>query len=222
MVVRFTALFAVALAFCVLAAPATAQQLPPYMQTMLGDLLNDGVLSPCNYTSDQLTTARRLIPPDQEQYGELGAAIQAAIDARARGECSGKKALAIPVPAATTGPAALPPVSTAVPTRVVVPKPPEPEKLEVEQVVAPVTGDKPVVAVARIAAASPSNDPPAPVWLLLAAAGMLGAAGLYVLVAGRTRRGGEQLAGIRHAWDEFAWRAGGTWADFLDFVRLGR
>jgi len=27
---------------------------------------------------------------------------------------------------------------------------------------------------------------------------------------------------VRHAWQELGWRASLTWADFLDWVRLGR
>ena len=44
---------------------------------------------------------------------------------------------------------------------------------------------------------------------------------LLALAARRLGWGEERFAGARHAWGEAAYRAGGTWADFLDWVRSG-
>ena len=41
-------------------------------------------------------------------------------------------------------------------------------------------------------------------------------------VARRFGWGEERFAGTRHAWGEAAYRTGGTWGDFLDWVRPGR
>jgi hypothetical protein len=38
----------------------------------------------------------------------------------------------------------------------------------------------------------------------------------------RTDKGQERLARLRHTWGEAAYRSGGAWADFKDWVRLGR
>ena len=60
---------------------------------------------------------------------------------------------------------------------------------------------------------------------LLIALGLLALTLLAVLLALAARRfgwGGERVAGARHAWGEAAYRAGGTWGDFVDWVRLGR
>ena len=32
----------------------------------------------------------------------------------------------------------------------------------------------------------------------------------------------DRFPGARHAWGEAAYRAGGTWTDFLDWARAGR
>ena len=60
---------------------------------------------------------------------------------------------------------------------------------------------------------------------LLIALGLLALTLLAVLLALAARHfgwGGERVAGARHAWGEAAYRAGGTWGDFVDWVRLGR
>jgi hypothetical protein len=54
---------------------------------------------------------------------------------------------------------------------------------------------------------------------LLALAALLG---LLALAAHRFGWGEERLAGPRHAWGEAAYRTGATWADFVDWIRLGR
>jgi hypothetical protein len=54
---------------------------------------------------------------------------------------------------------------------------------------------------------------------LLALTALLGA---LALLARRFGWGEERLAGTRHAWGEATYRAGATWADFIDWIRLGR
>ena len=60
---------------------------------------------------------------------------------------------------------------------------------------------------------------------LLIALGLLALSALLAalaLLAGRLGWGEERLAGSRHAWGEATYRASATWADFLDWMRLGR
>jgi hypothetical protein len=63
-----------------------------------------------------------------------------------------------------------------------------------------------------------------PIGLLIALG--LGAVGALLaglaLLARRLGWGEERLAGPRHAWGEATYRASATWADFLDWMRLGR
>ena len=205
------------------AAPAYAQQPSPIIQRLLIDTRGDGVINACKYTPSELAQARREVPPDIEQYASyFPAALELAIEQHARGEC-GNKAPATPVATSTAVPAVpSAPPAVGVPTKTIVPKPPGPEEnVQLASTQRPTSVEQ-ADAVARVAAAAPSNDPPAPVWLLFVVAGALAAAGLFVLVAGRTRRGQESLAGLRHSWGEAAWRAGGTWGDFRDFLRFGR
>jgi len=80
----------------------------------------------------------------------------------------------------------------------------------------------------------PSGLPPEPVYLndddavplaLLVLAGVLGVVGLLALlyaVLSRLGWGERRLAGVRRAGREAAFRAGGTWGDFADWIRVGR
>src|SRR3954451_19101508 len=71
------------------------------------DFKADGQISPCKYTAAELKRAKKDVPPDIEQYApDFPDALQAAIEARARGQCDKKAAAA--APAAAT-PAATPP-----------------------------------------------------------------------------------------------------------------
>jgi hypothetical protein len=219
-------LLALLAAACLLPAAASAQRLPPGVQHVFNDFRTDGVISPCKHSSAELAETRRLVPPDIEQYApEFPTALEAAIEARARGECDGERPSQVaPVPTAT----AAPPAATAspqpsAPAQTVVPDPPEPEQANLQLA----SADRPTLeeqadALERVAAASASSDPPAPVWILFAALALVALAALLVFLAGRTRRGQERLAGLRHSWGEASWRASGTWAEFRDFLRLGR
>jgi hypothetical protein len=84
--------------------------------------------------------------------------------------------------------------------------------------------------------AEPSGPPPAPTLVytnaddglpvsILVLAGLLALLALLALAYAALRRlgwGDERLAGVRRAWHEAAFRAGGTWGDFADWMRVGR
>ena len=60
---------------------------------------------------------------------------------------------------------------------------------------------------------------------LLALAGLIGALALMALAYALLSRipwVDARLAGTRRAWREAGFRAGGTWGDFADWLRLGR
>ncbi len=76
--------------------------------------------------------------------------------------------------------------------------------------------------------------PPAPVYanaddgvplslvVLAAVAGVIALIALLLALTSRTNWGERALAGPRRAWREAAFRAGGTWGDFADWIRVGR
>jgi hypothetical protein len=60
---------------------------------------------------------------------------------------------------------------------------------------------------------------------LLVLAGVLALVAVLALlyaVISRLGWGERRLAGVRRAWDEARFRAGGTWGDFADWLRVGR
>ena len=207
------------------AAPASAQM--SVAQKVLGDFAADGVIDPCKHTSDELRLVLKNIPPEFEQYApDYPAAVKGALEARARGECAGKKPEAAPAtPVATPTPAPTPkptPVPTAVPTKTVVPEPPEPETIQISATATPAPSAKADGALERVATARAANTAPAPVLLLAILAGLLALSAL--LLFGMRRGGWEhgRMAPVAHAWREASFRTGGLWEDFRDWLRLGR
>ena len=191
------------------------------------DYALDGQIDPCKHTTDELRYVLKLIPADLAQYApDYPAELEQALQARARGECAGKKTATAPLPRADT-PAATPtaaptPVPTAIPTKTVVPEPPKPAEAPAELVPQVVQKADPPVEVRRVATATPANDAPAPVLLLGLLAGLLLVAALFLATMRRLGWAEESLAGTRHAFSEAGWRFGGLWEDFRDWLRLGR
>src|SRR3954447_11599658 len=70
------------------------------------DFKADGEIDPCKYSASELAKAKHDVPPDIEQYApDFPDALQAAIEARAKGACTKKTqttAAAAPAPAQTT------------------------------------------------------------------------------------------------------------------------
>ena len=216
------------LAAC-LAPPAHAQSAAVQKAALkiFQDYVTDGRIDPCRHTSQELKLAKDNIPPDIEQYAaDYPAAIQAALEARARGECTGKKpATGLIVPPAATTPSPTPtpvatPVSTAVPTKTVVPDPPAPATATIAATATAAAPED--AALVRVAATHPSNPAPAPVLLLGILLAALAALAAAIVSMNRLGIAEERLAGVTHAWREARWRAGGTWEDFRDWLRLGR
>ena len=207
----------------VLAAPAPAQM--AVAKKVLADFATDGVIDPCKHTSEELKLVLKNIPPDFEQYApDYPAAVQAALEARARGECAGKKPQpAAPVATATPAPTATPepaPAPTAVPMKTVVPEPPAPEKIELGVAAAPATQSaRPDRALERVATARAANPAPAPVILLAALAGLLLLATAFLFTM---RRLGFEQGPFAHTLREASYRTGGWWEDFRDWLRVGR
>jgi cobalamin biosynthesis Mg chelatase CobN len=217
------------------AAPAAtaAPKLNPY-QRMVVELIETQRLDACHYTTEQLKTAKAYIPVDNEQYNvALIAALDDAIAARAQGACNKKNTQqsgTAVTPPATGGTAPPPPPGTTPAPQgqaqaqagagqpQVAQAPPTPQS---EPTPAPA-----IVAGDQIALASQTTEivPEAP-FPMLALALLLGMLALCTLAFGTVRFFAWEprwAVRLRHAAGEAGWRASSTWADFADYVRLGR
>lgn len=217
------------------AEPAAAQK--SAADKVLADFAADGEISPCKHSSETLRAVLKNIPPDFEQYApDYSAAIEAALEARARGECDtkpskdpagddgagpaatpGAGATATPAPAPTSTPAASTSANARGTTKVVA-EPPAP--VAATATAAPAApADR---ALERVATASASNAAPAPVILLALLAGLLGLSALLLLATRRFGWDEGRLAPVAHAWREASFRSSGLWEDFRDWLRVGR
>ena len=215
-------------------------------EQVLSDYQKDGKIDPCAHSEDTLRDAAGQIPNDIEQYApDFPTALQDAIDARTQGKCAGQSGgdngsnnngagsgggsgsggsggggttpgTATPPPATTTPPASTTPTpgsttpGTATPQTSTTPAPPNvPKPTASGKRTSANTGDS-------------SSDPPVPFILIAIVAGLIL---LTAAFFGTSRWLGwdfHHLAGVRQSWGEAGYRAGGTWADFRDWLRNGR
>jgi hypothetical protein len=220
----------------VLPAQSSARKLTVY-DRMLIEYVDKGRLSACKYTENELKTAKNAIPEDYQQYGgSIISALDDAIAARAQGQCDKKKQAAAPAQAGTTPPpaagtqvppppasagAAATPGQTAAPVTGAPAQAQEPPQPVAEAAPAPaISADDSVTLAARSGQAA--TDAPFPMLLLAILAGLLA---LALATFGVVRWFAWEPAWavrLRHAAGEAGWRASSTFAEFTDFVRLGR
>lgn len=201
-----------------LLAPA-ALAATPFEQTY-NAYRKHGSVPPCQFSAGTLQKAKAEVPPDIEQYApDFPAALDAALQARAAGACGrkGSTGAVTPAgaPAATPGGGNTTPPAAAAASSPTATATPAPTPL-------PASAATPISAVAAAKHGGGASAAPAPV---IAVAIVLVALALGALWWSLTTwRGLEPgwLLGARHAWGEAAYRAGGTWAEFTDWVRLGR
>ena len=193
------------------------------------DYTKDGRIDPCDYTPAELQTALDNVAPNVVQYAsDYPAAIRRALRFRARGGCD-EDAAAPAAPAAPGTPAAPPPgapaTDPAAPAAAVPPTTPGVAEPPAPNTAVPSAGAAaggPDTAVQRAAAATPDNDAPAPLVGLGLLAILLAMLAAMLLTVRRLGRGEGRLAPAYHSWREARWRAGGVWADFRDWLSLGR
>jgi hypothetical protein len=178
-----------------------------------------GKINPCHFSQHDLDKAQGQVPNDIEAYApDFPDALQAAAEQRASGGC-GKTAPAAAAPGvpAATPPAGSPPAAgTPAPaTTTGTPAPPGDP-----QPAAPAADD----AISRAAATTRDSDAGAPAPVVA-----LGVIGALLLLGGLGYGLSRWLAWeprwatrMRHATGEAGWRASATWAEFTDWVRLGR
>jgi hypothetical protein len=217
---RTGTLIAVLLALLAAAPAAQANA----FKDIFGAYRTTGTVNACKWSAKQLADAKRQVPNDIDQYApDFPAALDDAIQKRASGACS-KSAAAAP---ATSTPAATPPAqptaTTGVPPGTT---PAAPTAGAQAPQPAPASQPAPAVADNAVLAASKSRSSDAGIPAPLVALAIIGALmALAALLYGLARWWAWEphwLVRWRHAGAEAGWRASGSWAEFMDWVRLGR
>jgi hypothetical protein len=202
------------------------------LTTLLNDYVDDQQLDPCRYTEKQLRGLRDAIPNDAAAYAaDLGAAIDDALASRARGACkkdapaTGANTTAPPA-SSTTAPPPPPAASTGAPAAVA-PTPATPAAAQppptpdVAPVAAPDVAARDAIGIAT-QTTEPGTGAPFPLLALAILAALL-AFGTALVGLVRWRAWQPAWADrFSHAAGEAGWRASSTFAEFADFVRLGR
>lgn len=233
-----------ALALLMAAPAASHAQDPPAnapadVQAIYQDYRNDIRIEPCDHEVEDLQTALDTIEPEFDQdFPDFRAALEAGINEHSNNGCddAGEEptATATPAPTATSTPDAgtLPPTDddSAPENFGTLPEdgtlPPEDGTAAPETAAEPA---QPAPTAAPPAAATTPAASPTPVIVtrsgtdgllvpgILLGIALLGALalGLFALAAHRSPR-------FEHAWREAAFRTRGTWADFSDWLKLGR
>jgi hypothetical protein len=237
--------FAVALALLVAVAPAARAQdkWPADVQKVYDDYRADGVIEVCDHTQATLETTRDTIKPDYDRdYPDFREAVEAGIDKHKDGGCGGDSSSSDDSGSGTAPPAATSTPDTGTSSGALPDASPTPKTgaesgtlpdasptptVPPEDQIPPQSGVTPVPTVPPAAPAA--TPPPAEAKvvhaghrsltlpIVLIAIALLGALALALsaLLARRNPR-------LQHAWREAAFRTRGTWADFSDWLRLGR
>ena len=177
---------------------------------------SSGRVAPCRFSAATLQKAKSEVPPDIEQYApDFPAALDAALQARALGAC-GKKGATAAAPAAGATPPSTPagPGGSAnAPTSASAT--PAPTAL-------PGASAATIAATAAAKRGAGASTAPAPVIALAVILAALALAALAWMLTAWRGLEPVWLTGTRHAWSEAGYRASGTWAEFTDWLRLGR
>jgi outer membrane biosynthesis protein TonB len=240
--VRLTGALVAALALLAALPAVASAQLSKGAQRVYDDYRSDAAIRPCDHSVKLYRrTLRQVTPAIEEETPAFRPAVEAALREREQGECAapgdqqqddesvGGSTPATPAtpPATTPAPApAAPKPSKPAKPATPAPKPPaneaapQPTATPTTTVVPapPVASSSPAPAQAPVLVDRPHEGTPVG---LLIALGVLALALLLGLLALAARRF-DRFAGARHAWGEAAYRAGGTWGDFVEWVRFGR
>jgi len=240
--VRLIGALVVALALGTAAPAGAAAKLSRDAQRVYDDYRSDAAISPCAHEPDAYRlTLREITPAIEEETPAFRPAVEAALRERTRSrrgcleqEESEQKDPSMDAGGATGGSA--PPAQDAPPAASPAPAPatnapapaggsaPAPAATPAPTVAPPppVTSSAPPAPAAPVLLDRPHEGTPVGLLIALGLLGLTALAAALWLLAQRLGWGGERLAGARHAWGEAAYRAGGTWADFVDWLRLGR
>jgi hypothetical protein len=219
---RMTTLILTLLTVLALASAAQANE----FKDIFGAYRKSGAVDGCKYTAKQLADAKRQVPNDIEQYApDFPNALDDAIQKRAAGGCA-KAATAAAAGATAGAPAGSPggpgPTATTAPPTTASPGPapgqaPQPTP---SPGAAAATADKAVLAASK----EHSSDAgvPAPLVALAVIGGLMLLGALAYWLGRWWAWEPRWLVRTRHAGAEAGWRASISWAEFMDWVRLGR
>jgi cobalamin biosynthesis Mg chelatase CobN len=215
---RTGTLIAVLLALLAVAPAAQASA----FRDVFGAYKKTGQVDACAWSAKQLTAAKQQVPNDIAQYApDFPNALNNAISKRAAGGCS-KQAAATPAPAATTTPPAQPTATTGVPPGTT---PAAPAGTQAPQPT-PASNPSPAIAGKAVLAASKTRSSdagvPAPLVALAVIGALMALAALLYWLARWWAWEPRWLVRARHAGAEASWRASGSWAEFMDWLRMGR
>ena len=207
-----------------LLAVAPAAQASAF-KDIFGSYKKTGRIDACAWSAQQLAAAKRQVPNDIEQYApDFPNALDDALQRRAAGGCA-KSAAA---PAATTtaaagGSSSGPTATTGVPPGTTPAAPPASGQAPQP---APTSSPSPAIADKAVLAASKSRSSdagiPAPLVALAVIGALMALAALLYALARWWAWEPRWLVRWRHAGAEAGWRASGSWAEFMDWLRLGR
>src|SRR4051794_33758307 len=218
--------FVAVLAFALVVAPAAPANT---FDTIFKAYQRTGKVDACRYSASDLKKALGQVPNDIEQYApDFPAALQAAAEKRASGGCdkptAGTTTQAAPAgggPTATTG---VPPGAGASPGAA-----PAAGGVPADGTPKPTPSSAPAASAADkaigAAAVKHHDDGSGVPAALVALAVVLGLLAVGALAWALTRWLAWEppwLVRARHAGAEAGWRASATWAEFTDWVRLGR
>jgi hypothetical protein len=196
---------------------------------IFSDYTKKGRIDPCKYTTAQLEAALKAVTPDVRQYAsDYPGALKDAIAARASGTCDPTAAgggttapttpAAPPSSAPSTPSGGAPAPVGAAPAASVVGEPPTPGVATDPAAPVESSGQD----LSRAASGTGDNSAPAPL-VGLGILAILAALTAALFVALRRLGFGEgRLAPTYHSVREARWRAGGVWAEFRDWLRVGR
>jgi outer membrane biosynthesis protein TonB len=241
--VRLTGALVAAFALLAVLPSVAAADLSRGGQRVYDDYRNDAALTPCDHSIKTYRRTLREITPDiEEETPAFRPAVEAALrereskqpctvpgsgeqDPNAQPGTGGTTPVSPPAAVQPAQPAPAQPAKPAKPVQPVQPAPAQPAKpaptatpTPTVAPAAPVTSSAPAPASAPVLLDRPHHG--TPVGLLLAL-GLLALCLLAIPLALLARRF-DRFPAARHAWGEAAYRAGGTWTDFLDWARAGR
>ncbi|MGI8593912.1 MAG: hypothetical protein ACR2ML_06025 [Solirubrobacteraceae bacterium] len=223
---RMSAPFLAVVALVIGLAAAPAAQAAAAFDEVLNDYRDDAKIDPCKHSDQTLSDAAGQVPADIEQTApDFPEALGNAIAARAQGACEGKEGgsgskeggggSGGSKPAPSGGGKPAPSGGGSAGAASPAPTPASPPSGASNP---PGANQAPVPT--RPAASE--SDPPVPLSLLVILAGLLVLGGLLFAVRRWLGLDGHRIARARHTWGEAGFRAGGTWADFRDWLRVGR
>ena len=206
--------FLAAMLALALVVPAAASADP--FDDVFADYQKDGKIDPCAHTPEELQQAKKDIPNDIEQYApDFPAALDAAMEERARSACDGSGNAA---PPGGTSTSAAPPVAPGATTPNAPGQAPAPPGTAQPST----TAADGAISNAAARDKDTGSDIPAPLLALAIAGGLLALClllwGLFRFVAWEPT----WLLNARHSVAEAGWRTGGAWADFTDWLRSRR